>query len=138
MKQFVIDANALVSFVTDRNLRQQRKVAELLQKASRLKLEVLCPQNVLTEFVYVMEKVYGVVGSLVNEMIREWIEMPGIRIVHDLGLQMVLHYWPEHLPDYGDAVVAAVCSSHKKAAIVTFDAKFSRKLGQLGLPTADL
>ena len=52
MKKRVIDTNALISFVTDRNPDQQEKAAAIFEDAARLKATILCPQNVLTEFVY--------------------------------------------------------------------------------------
>ena len=52
----VIDTNALISFVTDRNKSRQDKIAELFENAAGLRMSILCPQNVLTEFVYVLEK----------------------------------------------------------------------------------
>ena len=60
MKKYVIDTNALISFVTDRNLEQQAIVKSVLENVSRLKGVVLCHTHVLTEFVYVLEKVYQV------------------------------------------------------------------------------
>lgn len=58
MKKVVIDTNALISFVTDRNPAQQENIAAVFEDAARLKVIILCPQNVLTEFVYVLEKIY--------------------------------------------------------------------------------
>ena len=51
MKKYVIDTNALISFVTDRNLEQQVIVKSVLESGSRLKGVVLCHTHVLTEFV---------------------------------------------------------------------------------------
>jgi predicted nucleic acid-binding protein len=58
LKNYIIDTNALISFVTDRNPAQQDKIANLLDSAAQLKVRVLCPQNVLTEFIYLMDSVY--------------------------------------------------------------------------------
>ena len=59
MKTYVIDTNALISFVTDRNPAQQQKIADIFDEAVRLKSTIICPQNALTEFVYVLDRVYG-------------------------------------------------------------------------------
>lgn len=53
MKKYVIDTNALISFVTDRNLKQQQIMKGIFEKASLLKGIILCHSHVLTEFVYV-------------------------------------------------------------------------------------
>lgn len=43
MKKYIIDTNALLSFVTDRNAAQQRRIAEIFEGAARLKWLVVCP-----------------------------------------------------------------------------------------------
>lgn len=133
MKKYIIDTNALISFVTDRNLDQQDEIDRLLKNAARLKILVLCPQNVLTEFVYVMDKVYQIPKPKINEMIQDFIDMPGIEVVHDLNMKTLLAYWPVHFKDYGDAIVAALCKNTKGSMIATFDHKFRVKLKKLGL-----
>jgi len=37
MKQIIIDTNCLISFVTDRDLTQQQKIARLLTDAAKLR-----------------------------------------------------------------------------------------------------
>ncbi len=53
MRTVVVDTNAFISYVTDRNLDQQEKIAGIFEATAQLKLRIFCPQNVLTEFVYV-------------------------------------------------------------------------------------
>ncbi len=60
MKIYIIDTNALISFITDRNPSQQGLVAKIFKETAKLRAMVLCPQNVLTEFVYVMDKIYKI------------------------------------------------------------------------------
>ena len=129
----VIDANALISFVTDRNKTQQDKIVNLFENAAQLKLLVLCPQNVLSEFVYVLEKVYSVSKPLIRQMISDFIAMPGIEIVHEIDFKILLSYWPDKIQDYGDAIVASVGKSRKGAMVVTFDRKFARALKKVGI-----
>ncbi len=126
----VIDTNALISFVTDRNPAQQSKVAEILERAARLELTILCPQNVITEFVYVLERVYEIRPALIKQMIYDLLEMPGVEIVHQLDLTTLLSYWPERIPEYGDAILACVAFS-RDAMVFTFDNKFRRKLEKI-------
>lgn len=129
----VIDTNALISFVTDRNKNQQNKIAKLFENAAGLRLSILCPQNVITEFVYVLDRVYNIPGLVIKEMIGDFVTMPGIEIVHEVNLKILFSYWPDKIPDYGDAIVASVCKARKKAIVATFDRKFSAALKKLGL-----
>ncbi len=128
----VIDTNALISFVTDRNKNQQDKIAGLIENAAGLRVSILCPQNVITEFVYVLEKIYNVSKSTIKDMIEDFVVMPGIEIVHEINLKILFSYWPDKIPDYGDAIVASVCSVRKGSMVATFDRKFGEALKKLG------
>lgn len=133
MKRYIIDTNALISFVTDRNPSQQDKIAAVFDRATQLKVKVLCPQNVLTEFVYVMNSVYDVANAEIRDMVKDFISMPGVEIIHEINLNSLLSYWPEKVPDYGDAIIAALCKDTSGSSVVTFDQKFRAKLKKLDL-----
>jgi predicted nucleic acid-binding protein len=135
MKKVVIDTNALISFVTDRNPAQQEKISAVFEDAARLKVAILCPQNVLTEFVYVLEKTYRHPKPQIREMIGDFIALPGLRLIHDIDLESLLKLWPEQISDFGDAIVAVVCKTEKDATVATFDRKFARSLHAAGLST---
>lgn len=133
MKKYVIDTNAIISFVTDRNLAQQETVAPLFAAASRLKCTLICHQFVLTEFVFVMEKVYGTPKERINAMVRDFVAMPGVELRHETNFDKVLSLWPGKIADFGDAIVASVGAALKGAAIVTFDGKFKSALKAQGI-----
>ena len=99
MKKHIIDTNALISFVTDRNPAQQAKIAGLFDSAARLKIRVLCPQNVLTEFVYVMDAVYHIGKVEIRDIISDFINLPGIEVVDHVNLKTLFELWPENIPD---------------------------------------
>ena len=123
----------MISFVTDRSPAQQGKIANLLDSATRLKLRVLCPQNVLTEFVYVMDSVYRIGQAEIRDMVRDFIRLPGVEIVHHLSLKTLFTFWPDKVPDYGDAIIAALCKDTSGSSVATFDRKIKAKLKQLDL-----
>jgi len=133
MKKRVIDTNALISFVTDRNPAQQEKIAVIFDEAARLKATLLCPQNVLTEFVYVLEKIYKHPKPQIRSMIADLVALPGVQIIHTVDFKTLLKLWPDKIHDFGDAIVAAVCKAEKNAKIATFDEKFVRALQAIGL-----
>jgi len=132
VKKYIIDTNALISFVTDRNQDQQQKIAPLFESAANLKALILCHQYVLTEFIYVMDKVYHVPKEKIRMIITDLVDMPGIEVIHEIDFTAVLTCWPDPIPDFGDAVIASV-SKIRKSAIVTFDRKFAKNLKSLGM-----
>ena len=135
MKRHIIDTNALISFVTDRNPEQQKKIAPLFESAAHLKSVILCHQHILTEFIYVMDRVYSVPKVEIGRMIAAFIEMLGIEIIHKVDFNTLLSWWPDPLPDFGDALIASVGKTMKGSSIVTFDRKFAAGLKSLKLAT---
>lgn len=133
MKKYVIDTNVLLSFVTDRNLQQQASVAPLFTAASNFKCTLICHQFVLTEFIFVLDKVYSTPKETINTMVRELLAMPGVELRHAVDFTRVLSLWPDRMPDFGDAVVAAIGMEVKGALIVTFDQKLRSCLKRLEL-----
>ena len=133
MKKYIIDTNALISFVTDRNQGQQEIVSPLFESAARLKCTLVCHQFVLTEFAFVMGKVYGTPKETINSMLRDFIALPGVEVCHKTDFSVVLSLWPSKIADFGDALIAATGKAMKGAAIVTFDEKFKSALEKLGL-----
>ncbi len=138
MKKYIIDTNALISYVTDRHPDQQKKMAGIFQEVVKLKAVILCPPNVLTEFIYVLDKVYGVSKTDIRRMVKDFLAMPGIQLVHEIDFDSVLKFWPEALPDFGDAIVASLGTLYKGSVIVTFDLKFIHALRKLRLPVEKL
>jgi predicted nucleic acid-binding protein len=133
MKKIVLDTNVLISFLTDRNLAQQEKAAEIFARAAALRTTILCQQEVISEFVYVMDSVYQVGKSEVRGMLMDFAEMPGIEIVSDLDLGLVAQLWPPRISDYGDAVIASLCKKTRDSAVATFDREFIKELHAAGI-----
>ena len=138
MKKYVLDTSAIISFVTDRNPSQQEKMAGIFEAATLQKYTLICPQHVLTEFVFVMDRVYKVEETEINVMIRDFITMPGIEICHEIDFSTLLAVWPNVIPDFGDAIVGTVCKTIKSSAVITFDAKFTAALKKAGINVSDL
>lgn len=133
MRKYVIDTNALISFVTDRNPKQQQRMKELFESASLLKGLILCHSHVLTEFIYVMDRVYRVSKDRIKEMVQEFIRLPGIEVIRDIDFNSVFAFWPGVMADFGDALVAALGKAHKGSIIVTFDQKLIKQISAAGL-----
>ncbi len=135
-KRLLIDANVLISFATDRHLQQQKQAQRVFEEASQLKRIIYCPFYVLTEFVYVLEKVYLVDKGLIRDMVHEFLSMPGIGVLYKLDVKKLLTYWPKIVPDWGDAIVLTSWEEVKKerVAIFTFDRKFVAILKKLKVP----
>ena len=138
MKRYIIDTNALISFITDRNIDQQKRISSLFEESSRLKAVLLCPQNVITEFVYVLDNIYNVPKTKINSMIYDIMITPGIEIIHELPLESLLGLWPSKISDFGDAVVASLGFQFRGSIIATFDISLRTILNKMKLATISL
>jgi predicted nucleic-acid-binding protein len=138
VRRYVIDTNALISFVTDRNPEQQQKIAPLFEAAAHMKAVIFCHQHVLTEFIYVLDRIYHVPKDEIGRMIKDLIEMPGIVVIQEVDFNAILSWWPDPIPDFGDAIIAAAGKARSRAMVVTFDRKFATKLKALGINTSTL
>lgn len=133
MKRYIFDTNAIISFVTDRNPEQQEKIGPLFEAACQLKCMIFLHQHVLTEFIFVLDRVYHISKAEIAQMVSDLISMPGIEVVHEIDFSTVFRYWPNTIHDFGDAVIASIGGVPKGSSIVTFDKKFSSQAASLGL-----
>ncbi|MCP4130167.1 MAG: type II toxin-antitoxin system VapC family toxin [bacterium] len=98
---------------------------------------MIITENVITELLYVLTSVYSVTTETVKEILESLIQTPGIIIDNDFNLQAVLDIWPNHIKDYGDALLAAFADS-RGIKIITFDKSFKKQLGKLDIGVEDI
>lgn len=135
MKRIVIDTNVVVSFLTDRDLRQQELAARLFQDAAAGSCEILLHQTVISELVYVLRNLYKQTPQDVAETIRELSEMPGVSVMDEMPWGDLFSIWPRDIETYADAALAAVAGSRKDSYLATFDRNFEKGLRRLGIRT---
>ena len=70
--------------------------------------------HVLTEFVYVMDRVYQVPKERSNTMLRDFVALPGVTVCHETDQALLLSLWPAAVADFGDAIIAAT-ARHSRA-----------------------
>jgi predicted nucleic acid-binding protein len=133
MTSVVVDTNVLISFLTDRNEKQQELAQGVLQAAADRELDLMVHQQVLTELIYVLLNVYGQRRERVSEVVRDLVALPGVCIVDTIEWSRVFDLWPDPFSDFTDAVLAVSCETARNEAIVTFDEDFKRRLIRLGL-----
>ena len=135
MRQILLDTNVLLSFLTDRDPRQQEQAAELFRQASEGNQILLLHQAALTEMVFVLLNVYRTSAKETAQILDELLDMPGTQTLDSLSWPLILDFWPDKVPDFGDAVLAAVArQGHYEVA--TFDAKLAKRLAQQKISAA--
>lgn len=137
MTGVVVDTNVLVSYLVDREPDQQRQADRLLRRAAGGEIEVLLPQIVATELVFVLTNLYQQPASEVADTLRDLFSLPGVRSVDEMDWQTVLALWPERIPSFADAALAAV-AKRQRLAVATFDRSFVKKLRREAIEVAAL
>ena len=127
MEQVLIDTNAILSFLTDRNPAQKKTVMTLTERSLKGELEIILAQHVLSETIFTLLNVYGIGKKTVIEMVRDLVAHPGVRLENQLIWAEVLDLWAGLFSDFGDAVIASVARA-AQYSVFTFDSKFGKKL----------
>ena len=133
MQRVVVDASVFLSALVHRNDEQRDAAKALLLKAEDGELEVILPQFVVFEIVYVLQSTYRIPGSELAPMLRDLIALPGVLVIDECLWKRVLDYWPAPLPSLADAAIVA--ASKRYDAIATFDQKLGKRAKDLGVAT---
>ena len=133
MAEYIPDTNALISFLTDRDPRQQIKISPYFEEAFSGGSVIVITEIVTSEFVYVLENVYGIDSREVSAILARLAKSPGVRSAHFFDLERVLELWPHAIPDYGDAVLGCYALA-LNTPVVTFDRKLARRMKRKAIP----
>ena len=135
MQRVVVDANVFLSTLVHRNDEQREAAKALLVKAEDGELEVILPQFVVFEIVYVLQSTYRIPSSELAPMLRDLIALPGVLVIDECPWKRVLEYWPSPLPSLADAALVAVAANKRYDAIATFDLKLGKRAKELRVAT---
>jgi predicted nucleic acid-binding protein len=132
VREILVDANVLVSFLTDRDEEQRRKASALFQGASERVHTLVLHTISIVEMVYVLTQIYRQEASGVAELVRELLAMPGVLTADEVSWLLILERWPKVIDSLGDAIVAAVAIQGQYDAVATFDNTLRKKLKRQG------
>ena len=133
MRHIVADANVFISFFVERNVKQRAAAKTLLLGAEHGDFVAVIPQFVLFEIVYVLQTSYNVQGTVVANVIKDAMAMPGVLVTDDCPWTQVLAYWPDPLRSISDAAIVAVAVANRYDSVATFDQKLARRMKTLGV-----
>ena len=132
MKQILVDANVLISFLTDRNERQSEKADALLRGAVEQEHSLVLHSTSIVEMIYVLTQLYHEEPQDVARDVADLLAMPGVVSTDEVVWSLVLERWPHTIPTLGDAILAAVASRGPLDSVATFDRDLAKKLVRQG------
>jgi len=124
----IVDANVILRFFIRDNEEQFLRAKAFIQRLELGKEDVLMPEIVFAEVVWVLNKVYGVPRQEITDIFSKVIGYRGIRTMLEKGIfQESLRLYAKQSLDIQD-VFLAVLSKNKRCPIVTFDKHDFKKL----------
>lgn len=131
--RIVVDTNVLVSFLTNRDERQQEQAGQLFREAAEGKCALILHQVVLSEMVYVLLTVYSISAQEVSQTLNDLLAMPGTLAVDSISWALLLSLWPDRIPTFADAALAAIVTQGGYDEVATFDRPLRSRLKRQGL-----
>jgi len=117
-----VDTNVLVRHLTGDPPEQAARATRLLSRAGQL----LLPDLVLAEVVYVLESVYRVPRPRVAELARAIVAFGAIEVVDEPALLRALEVYELHRLDFADAYLVAEAEISGVHAVASFDKEIER------------
>lgn len=118
----IVDANIVLRYLLNDVREFSEKATDLLENN-----EVLVPNEVIAEIVYVLEKVYHVENKQISSALIELFDYRNIKVNdHEILIEALLVYAEKKL-DFVDTLLFAY-HTVRKHEIYTFDKKLNRML----------
>lgn len=133
IRQVLVDANVLISFLVERNQKQRAAAKALIDSAGDGEIEAFIAQFAVFEVTYVLQSFYGMPIPRVATLVRDMIALPGVTAIDDCPWRKVFEYWPERLPGLADAATVAVAIANRYDAVATFDQKMLKRMESRGV-----
>ena len=117
-----VDTNVLVRHLTGDPPDQAARATGLLAQATQL----LLPDLIVAEVVYVLESFYEVPRPGVAELVRAIVAFPAIEVVDEPVLLRALEVYEVHRLDFADAYLVAEAETSGVNAVASFDRSIER------------
>jgi predicted nucleic acid-binding protein len=117
-----LDTNVLIRHLTGDPPTQARRATAFLERAE----ELLMPDLIVTEVVYVLESFYEVERERVAELVRAIIAFPAIVVVDAPLLLRALEVYELNRLDFAEAYLVASAEASGVEAIASFDRAVDR------------
>jgi predicted nucleic-acid-binding protein len=118
----LLDTNVLIRHLTGDPPAQARRATAFLARAD----ELLVPDLIVAEVVYVLESFYEVKRRRLAELVRAIIVSPGISVVDEPLLLRALEVYEVERIDFAEAYLVASAEASGVETIASFDRSIDR------------
>jgi predicted nucleic acid-binding protein len=117
-----VDTNVLIRHLTGDPPDPAARATRLLSEADQL----LLPDLIVAEAVYVLESFYEVPRPRVTELVRAIVAFPSIGVADEPLLLRALEVYEVHRLDFADAYLVTQAEASGVNAVVSFDKRIER------------
>lgn len=117
-----LDTNVLIRHLTGDPPAQARRATAFLAQAE----ELLVPDLIVAEVVFVLESFYQVERERVAELVRAVIAFPAIVVVDEAVLLRALEVYEVNRLDFAEAYLVASAETTGVGAVASFDRSIDR------------
>ena len=117
-----VDTNVLIRHLTGDPPGQAAQATRLLSQAGQL----LLPDLIVAEVVYMLESFYEVPRTRVAELVRAIIAFPAIEVADEPALLRAVEVYEVHRLDFADAYLVAEAEISGVNAVASFDKAIER------------
>ena len=118
----LVDANVLIRHLTGDPPQQASRATRFLEQAEQL----LLPDLILAEVVYVLESYYEVARHQIAETLRAILAFRAIRVVDAALLHRAVELYDVHRLDFADAYLVATAERTGIGVVASFDRGLDR------------
>ncbi len=123
------DTNMFIRFFTSNPEEQSETVNRFFIKVSLKEVELLVCDIVISEIVYVLERVYKVNRNEIYEKIHSILNMENIKIENRSIIVNALNYYKDKNINFNDAYIASHAIKNNINKVFTFDNDFKKIAG---------
>jgi predicted nucleic acid-binding protein len=117
-----VDTNVLIRHLTGDPPAQARRATTFLEQAD----ELLLPDLIVAEVVYVLESFYEVDRTRVAELVRAIVGFPVMLLIDEPVLLRALEVYEVNRLDFADAYLVATAEASGVGVIASFDRSIDR------------
>jgi predicted nucleic acid-binding protein len=117
-----VDTNVLIRHLTGDPPAQARRATTFLEQAD----ELLLPDLIVAEVVYVLESFYEVDRTRVAELVRAIVGFPAMVLIDEPVLLRALEVYEVNRLDFADAYLVATAEASGVGVIASFDRSIDR------------
>jgi predicted nucleic acid-binding protein len=117
-----VDTNVLIRHLTGDPPAQARRATTFLEQAD----ELLLPDLIVAEVVYVLESFYEVDRTRVAELVRAIVGFPAMVLIDEPVLLRALEVYEVNRLDFADSYLVATAEASGVGVIASFDRSIDR------------